>query len=292
MEAKTSRPGHQWWSMVGQRLSLTGALLGIPPGCDPVGSTTGSVRSRRGHHRGDSSRPASTTPIGYSFSPTVAEKLAVEEGASSSSLLSHNPCGGRDGQGRGNTVAGEMGRHGGVPVEAGGVETKLLGRWLAVTSLGQHRRAVERRPRGCFPEARAPPPAASSKVLHYPRIDAAWCWIRTSSSLPAPGPRSMQAMATSTAAPLCSTMSPTPPPPCRRPLQGVSNAFGNAIRHGLYGDHGVDAHCGGQHAVIAHIQLLRLPALAMGVDGAVAHRGAHPAATHVVHRAEEAPRLF
>lgn len=73
---------------------------------------------------------------------------------------------------------------------------------------------------------------------------------------------------------------------------GSSNAIGNAIRHGLYGDHGVDAHCGGQHAVIAHIQLLHLPALAMGVDGAVAHRGAHPAATHVVHRAEEAPRLF
>jgi hypothetical protein len=61
--------------------------------------------------------------------------------------------------------------------------------------------------------------SASSKVLRYPRIDAAWCWIRTSSSLPAPGPGSMQAMATSTAAPSRSTMSPTPPPPCRRPLQ-------------------------------------------------------------------------
>ena len=102
--------------------------------CDPAGSTAGSVRSRRGHHHGDSSRPASTTPIGYSFSPTVAEKLAVEEGASLSSLLSHNPCGGRDGQGRENTVAGEMGRHGEVPVEAGGVEAKLLGRLLAATS--------------------------------------------------------------------------------------------------------------------------------------------------------------
>ncbi|BAT04303.1 Os08g0206150 [Oryza sativa Japonica Group] len=77
MEAKTSRPGHQWWSMVGQRLSLTGALLGIPPGCGcamveekairHITGRRGRGMRRRRQHKGE----ATASPDALCANPSV-----------------------------------------------------------------------------------------------------------------------------------------------------------------------------------------------------------------------------
>jgi len=71
--------------------------------------------------------------------------------------------------------------------------------------------------------------------------------------------------------------------------QGLGDALGEAEGDGLNGDHGVHAHRGGQQAAVAHVQPLRLPALAAPIHGAVLRAGPHLAAAHLVRRAMERP---